>query len=390
MIHNSNSNEIHSYHTIQPNIFNSNSNSHQVDTSNYSVRNPVKRNRNTAATQCPLMNPEARNITTNNTTTVTAYPASFQLLQQQQQQLQQLQMLKLLAQQQQQQQPRHPVLSQQPQMKTPSNTNITQRPPPLLAPERADATWAQELYEMEPPEREAINYELHGVQSRAVPETPEFLHIALQQLTVYVDTVLQPSEKRAYTYAVQTLQSTYVHTDELKVRFLRAELFDVSKAARRYCHGLQYLYDHFGDIALLRQLHLADLNAEETQFLHKGFKQLLPSRDRFGRRMMAHFGSYSSTYSYVTRAKVVTYLTFGTSWMNRIRPIDWECPVCVFFFLLPHFDGRFVLSLSPFPPIMEDRMESSSRILSYNSTFILTPFFPRPGLPDRNAISCVL
>ena len=34
-------------------------------------------------------------------------------------------------------------------------------------------------------------------------------------------------------------------------------------------------------------------------------------RDRFGRRLMAHFGSYSNEYPFAVRAKVVTYLCFG-------------------------------------------------------------------------------
>eukprot|EP00531_Pseudo-nitzschia_arenysensis_P003655 CAMPEP_0116122170 /NCGR_PEP_ID=MMETSP0329-20121206/4074_1 /TAXON_ID=697910 /ORGANISM="Pseudo-nitzschia arenysensis, Strain B593" /LENGTH=500 /DNA_ID=CAMNT_0003616005 /DNA_START=279 /DNA_END=1780 /DNA_ORIENTATION=- len=170
----------------------------------------------------------------------------------------------------------------------------------IESPETAERAWARELYEMNSDVREAVNNELHGVQTRAVPEDPAAIARALHLFQVEIDTQILPVHKQA------------AHKGpEFRLRFLRAERFDVKKAAIRYCRGLDYLVASFGEQALLRQLYLSDLSKEEERFLKKGLKQILPTRDRFGRRLMAHFGSYSNEYSFCLRAKVVTYLCFG-------------------------------------------------------------------------------
>lgn len=189
---------------------------------------------------------------------------------------------------------------------TGSNSIIVTDPP-----ESAERAWARELYEMNSDVREAVNYELHGVQSRAIPEDPAIIANALHLFQIEIDTQICPAHKQAYTRAVVGLNSNYVRTPEFRLRFLRAEMFDIKKAAIRYCRGLDYLLAGFGEQALLRQLYLSDLSREEERFLKKGLKQILPTRDRFGRRLMSHFGSYSNEYSFSIRAKVVTYLCFG-------------------------------------------------------------------------------
>eukprot|EP00535_Pseudo-nitzschia_heimii_P003665 CAMPEP_0197192918 /NCGR_PEP_ID=MMETSP1423-20130617/26047_1 /TAXON_ID=476441 /ORGANISM="Pseudo-nitzschia heimii, Strain UNC1101" /LENGTH=547 /DNA_ID=CAMNT_0042645935 /DNA_START=131 /DNA_END=1774 /DNA_ORIENTATION=+ len=175
----------------------------------------------------------------------------------------------------------------------------------------AEREWARELYEMNSDMREDVNYELHGVRSRAIPEDQTSLSEALRLFQIEIDTKIPPAEKQAYIRAVVGLKSNYVQTSEFRLRFLRAERFDIRKAAIRFCRALDYLVQSFGEQALLRQLFLSDLSKEEERFLRKGFKQILPSRDRFGRRLLVHFGSYGHEYSFKVRSKVVTYLCFG-------------------------------------------------------------------------------
>lgn len=193
----------------------------------------------------------------------------------------------------------------------PSTVTSASHEEDMIDSEAAERAWARELYEMNSDMREAINYELHGVQSRAIPEDPAALAEALRLFQIEIDTQIPPLHKQAYTRAVVGLKSNYVRTPEFRLRFLRAERFDIKKAAIRYCRGLDYLVESFGEQALLRQLYLSDLSKEEERFLKKGLKQILPTRDRFGRRLMAHFGSYSNEYSFDVRSKVVTYLCFG-------------------------------------------------------------------------------
>lgn len=181
----------------------------------------------------------------------------------------------------------------------------------MIDPEAAERAWAKELYEMNSDVRESINYELHGVKSRAFLEDPASIKEALRLFQIEIDTQIPPIHKQSYTRAVMGLKSNYVQTPDFRLRFLRAERFDVKKAAIRFCRGLDYLVDQFGEQALMRQLYLSDLSRVEERFLRSGNKQVLPNRDRFGRRLMAHFGCYSNEYSFYTRAKVMTYLAFG-------------------------------------------------------------------------------
>jgi len=177
--------------------------------------------------------------------------------------------------------------------------------------EAAERQWARELYEMNSDMREAVNYELHGVTSRAIPEDPTVIAEALRLFQIEIDTQISPQQKQTYTRAVVGLKSNYVQTPEFRLRFLRAERFNIKKATIRFCRALDYLVQSFGVQALLRQLFLSDLSKEEERFLKKGFNQILPSRDRFGRRLLTHFGSCGREYPFEVRAKVATYLCFG-------------------------------------------------------------------------------
>merc|ERR1712238_133533 len=80
--------------------------------------------------------------------------------------------------------------------------------------------------------------------------------------------------------------SCYCRTSYFRLRFLRCEFFDIRKSAIRYCKCLNVLLKHFGDSGLQRQLYISDLNRDELKCLKAGEQQLLPSRDRMGRRIV--------------------------------------------------------------------------------------------------------
>jgi hypothetical protein len=87
----------------------------------------------------------------------------------------------------------------------------------------------------------------------------------------------------------QQQQLSYIHGDDFKLRFLRCDLFDVKKAAKRLVTYLDLLVEIFGAYALQRPICLADFSKEELRHMRKGLIQMMPYRDRSGRRIMIVF-----------------------------------------------------------------------------------------------------
>lgn len=103
---------------------------------------------------------------------------------------------------------------------------------------------------------------------------------------------------------------SHVLSDGFRVKFLRAELLDVKKAATRYIKCIDFLMAYFGQVALQRPLYITDLDRDDQKLLREGQCQFLPSRDRFGRRIIVFLGSFGSGYTHMNRFKVVTYMIF--------------------------------------------------------------------------------
>ena len=82
----------------------------------------------------------------------------------------------------------------------------------------------------------------------------------------------------------------YVNTNEFRFMYLRCEFFDIRKTALRIVQVLDFLLEYYGKYALYRQIQLTDFTEYELTILkNKGYCQLLPSRDRGGRRIMVQF-----------------------------------------------------------------------------------------------------
>lgn len=175
--------------------------------------------------------------------------------------------------------------------------------------------WAKEQYEMPPCDREATFYEMHGVESRykmTEYEDSDRLNRALLEF----DNELRSMEsgvplllKRQYHIAL-SMNSSYVMSSDFRMRFLRAEFFDVTKAAIRFCKCLNFLVRLFGEVSLMRQLFLSDLTKREMKLLKEGGMQLSPSRDPLGRRLMFLLGNCGGNYTAHERDRVGIYLIF--------------------------------------------------------------------------------
>jgi hypothetical protein len=196
-------------------------------------------------------------------------------------------------------------------------------------PHKVDDLLRNEMMKLSVKDRNGIYEEIHGVRCIAPIETPEFLERSLIELNTELARI-PPSEKRAFCHASSTSTSTstltstqnnnnynynycnnqnnhninyninnhnnsnkktnYVDTDDFRLRFLRCELFDVRKAARRLVNYLDLIAYGLpfekGLVVLQRPITLSDLNDAEQSILRKGHLQLLPFRDRSGRRIL--------------------------------------------------------------------------------------------------------
>lgn len=150
-----------------------------------------------------------------------------------------------------------------------------------------DSLLSRELFRLSMNERNAMEEEIHGVHCRAPQETPELLESSLKKLSSILesDQMIPPHQKQAYLRS-QKIPTTYINSKEFRLRFLRLELFDVAKAAKKMVLFLDTAVFHFGDIVLKRPVCLRDFDKKDLQMLRSGMVQLLPFRDQSGRRVL--------------------------------------------------------------------------------------------------------
>ena len=167
---------------------------------------------------------------------------------------------------------------------------------------------AQKLLNLSFHDRNTINEEIHGVTCMAPEESQEILDAALYSLSLEIDEI---EDKPAYNQAQDMHRASggvggqfpYVNTDAFRLRFLRCELFDTKKAAARLVKYLDVVSEAYGPYALTRPILLSDLSREEMIFLRSGCYQLLPYRDRSGRRIMCIVTNNSNDVSERTRVR---------------------------------------------------------------------------------------
>jgi hypothetical protein len=141
-------------------------------------------------------------------------------------------------------------------------------------------------------DRNMIEEEIHGVSCMAIEETPELIEESLHQFDLELDLI---ENKAAYNKAKEIVTSkeedpsmqSYLLSKDNKLRFLRCEFFDPRKSASRYTKFIDLLFDVYGECALRRPIRLQDFDPEELSFFNSGQYQLLPHRDRGGRRILA-------------------------------------------------------------------------------------------------------
>ena len=161
-------------------------------------------------------------------------------------------------------------------------------------PESVDSLLAKEFFSLSFQDRNAINEEMHGVSCCNPEETPTLIRTSLERLEDELS-LIPSKEKKMYELCQETYGSkdssqeggSYVNDVDFRVRILRCELFDIQNSARKLVDFLEAAVDLFGEYALQRPIRLSDFTEEELQIVRMGNMQLLPFRDRSGRRIIA-------------------------------------------------------------------------------------------------------
>lgn len=281
--------------------------------------------------------------------------------------------------------------------------------------EEADAEllFSNALLNLTYEERNAITDEIHGVTSMAVEETPELLDDSLRSMNLELDRI---EEKPAHDKLMMAITqrrrqrqqqwqylgisfNNNINNDnynyncnsnyncnhlwagndksplsEFGLRFLRCELFDAQKAAVRFAKYLNLIDEIFGPKVLYRSPlpipHSSDFTKEEMSVLKLGYYQLLPYRDRSGRRVqlsvVPNADDANSNMPERTRVscicKIHTYIRQNNSSLQLIFSNN-VYPAILFSFSLSVFTSSYILLLPPLqharPHIPANKQNSS-------------------------------
>jgi hypothetical protein len=186
---------------------------------------------------------------------------------------------------------------------------------------------SEALFSLSFEDRNAIEEEVHGVSCMAPEETRTFLE---ESLCKFHQELAEIDHKPAYDRAQELREgnppgrpSSYIHERGFKLRFLRCELFDARKAANRYCKFIDVSLELHGETALERPIRMSDLGREEMTMLREGSSQVLPYRDRSGRRIMCGVPNQSTDFP---KHALVSRIEWKSDRMLRFSPVhDARC-----------------------------------------------------------------
>lgn len=169
----------------------------------------------------------------------------------------------------------------------------------------------QEIMQLSLQDRNDIQEEIHGVKCLASTETQLLLVSSLRRLETELDKVVPSEKNKPFLLARELGEDSYVNTVEFKLRFLRRFFFDAKEAAVCICSFLHQISSIFGSVSLKRQLSLhKDFKKRELREFRKGRFQLLPFRDRSGRRILVIFADEElEQMAPGIRAKFIFYLS---------------------------------------------------------------------------------
>ena len=101
--------------------------------------------------------------------------------------------------------------------------------------------------------------------------------------------------------------TTIVNDETFRLKFLRAEQFRPREAAERMLRNIDLLYRYIGRKGLRRPITMSDLDENSLAILKTGSFQLLPSRDRSGRRIAVRIGPFGLDFNKNEKSVSLTF-----------------------------------------------------------------------------------
>ena len=146
----------------------------------------------------------------------------------------------------------------------------------LFAKQNQHPTSSKRLREISSHERVKAFDDVHGVP--AVGDEPEdFVSKKLEELDIEMLLMDDGEQHRI------ALSQNEEYVQGLRIAFLRAEDFDVRRAANRMAHHFVTKQRLFGTEKLGKDLCMGDLNPKDHHILKTGYLQFIPRADRAGR-----------------------------------------------------------------------------------------------------------
>ncbi|CAJ1947377.1 unnamed protein product [Cylindrotheca closterium] len=158
-------------------------------------------------------------------------------------------------------------------------------PSELPDPNVADAMIAKEMSNTSSRELERAYFDVHGVISNEVQESPQMIEQSIQALQNEMEE--RTSDNAALLQAKQQ-DAKYVTNRNFLLPFLRSEYFDAKAAALRLARHFQVKKELFGEEKLVSDITQDDLDQETMDTLYSGLTQHLPSPDRSGRSVVVY------------------------------------------------------------------------------------------------------
>ncbi|CAJ1939093.1 unnamed protein product [Cylindrotheca closterium] len=151
-------------------------------------------------------------------------------------------------------------------------------------PEDVETQIASDLAQASPGDRERAYFDLHGIPN-VWSETPQLIQQNLERM----DQKVQGIRYKVAFEMAEAQSSRYVRDRELRLTFLRADMFDANKAALRFARFFQAKLDLFGQEKLALNITQDDLDHDDMMLLNSGYGRFLEQPDQTGRPVAVLF-----------------------------------------------------------------------------------------------------
>jgi len=184
-------------------------------------------------------------------------------------------------------------------------------------PDEVDNLLSQELKALSFQDRSMIQEEVHGVANLCPEESPVLLAEKLHEFRLELGKLQR--QQRVPPCFGHIPPTSYLNDPEFQLRFLRCELFDARKAAVRFVKFIVFMVDQYDTELLERPLRLSDLHTKSQRgkeimdCFKSGHIQLLPFRDRSGRRIITSLLQLALKFEVDLRFKLYQYLMYVAS-----------------------------------------------------------------------------